>query len=62
METGSDTVIENFYQALQSTDNRKMTIQKFCKNQNANLYLSTTILNLSGRLEYIVKVNDYSIK
>ena len=62
METGSDTDVENFYQYLWSTDNGKMTIQRFCKNQSADLFLSTAILNLSGRPEYIVKVNDYSVK
>ena len=62
MKTGSDTDVENFYQYLWATDNGKMKIQKFSKNQSADLFLSTAILNLSDRPEYTVKVNDYSVK
>ena len=62
METRSATDVKNFYQHLWSTDNGKMTIQKFCESRSVDLFLSTTILNLSGRLEHIVKVNDYSAK
>ena len=32
METGSATGVNNFYQHLWSTDNGKMTIQKFCES------------------------------